>query len=116
MPPTVKLLTGQLHFDHLLQGVCSFRMKAHLCWLPPGADPLESLPNSGFPLFLLANRTLIWFGQQCVQTQRTNQDWSKPVLASCFLLLMTSLQEGLGHELVGGMGHKAEVLGRHFLL
>lgn len=61
----------------------------HLCCLPSGADPLDFLPDRGFPHFSLANTTLIWFGQQCIQTQGTDQDWSKPVSESCFLLSMT---------------------------
>lgn len=92
------------------------RRRSFACCLPSGVDSLDPLPESGFPLFFLANRTLICFGQQCVRIQRTDQDWSKPLLASCFLLLMTGLQGGLGHELLSEMGQKAEVLGRGFLL
>lgn len=113
MSPTIKMLSGQLHFNHLCE-LSLFRTHAHLRWLLSGADHLDFLPDGSFPHFLLANVTLTWSGEQCVQTQRTDQGWSKPVLASCFLSSMTGLWEGLGLELVNETGWK-EVLGRGFL-
>lgn len=61
-----------------------FKHHTHLCWPP------------SYPFVSLANRTLIWFGQQCAQTQKIDQDWSNPVLSPYSLWSRTRLPEGLG--------------------
>lgn len=95
LPQLQGFLTGQLYFDRLLR-VALVPNQARLYWLPSGADPLGSLLTAAFPFFSLANRTLIWFGQQCTWIQRTGQDWPKPVMAPCSLLSVTGLWEGMG--------------------
>lgn len=58
-----------------------FKHHTCLCWPP------------SYPFVSLANRTLIWFGQQCAQTQKRLVQASPVAL---FPWSMTRLREGLG--------------------
>ena len=97
--PMVRILTGQLHFDHLLWVVLVLHAGHAYTGYPLGQILLILCLTATSPFFSLANRTLIWFGQQCAQIRELIK-LDQASYASLFLLPMTGVREGLGPVLV----------------